>query len=337
MENQLKQLQKMTTVVADTGEVEAISQYKPEDATTNPSLILKAAQLKSYAHLIDASIAYARTQSDNQAQQVADTCAMLAVNIGKEILKVIPGRVSTEVDARLSYDTEKTLVKARQLIQMYHNAGISKDRILIKIASTWQGIRAAEILEKEGINCNLTLLFSFAQARACAEAGAYLISPFVGRIMDWYKRKEGRDFAADEDPGVISVTNIYNYYKEHGYKTVVMGASFRNLEEIRALAGCDRLTISPVLLQALSECNDQLVEKLIASGQQKTQPEKITYSEFLWQHHQDPMAVEKLAEGIRGFAADQVKLEEMILACLTQNSSAIQTTGQVKLEEMTQA
>jgi len=312
MSNQLEQLQKLTTVVADTGDIQDIRKYQPEDATTNPSLILKAAQLEGYAHLIDSSVAYAKAQSDDQAQQVVDTCDMLAVSIGKEILNAIPGRISTEVDVRLSYDTEKTVLKARKLIQMYNEAGVTNDRILIKIASTWQGIRAAEILEKEGINCNLTLLFSFAQARACAEAGVYLISPFVGRIMDWYKAEQGRDFVGAEDPGVISVTNIYNYYKEHGYKTVVMGASFRNLGEITELAGCDRLTISPALLQSLSECDDELVVKLVDNGTQKQQPEKITYAEFLWQHQQDAMAFQKLAEGIRGFAIDQVKLEEMI-------------------------
>lgn len=325
MSNQLEQLQKLTTVVADTGEVEAISKYKPEDATTNPSLIFKAAQLESYSHLIDESVAYAKAQGDDQAQQVVDTCDMLAVNIGKEILKVVPGRISTEVDVRLSYNTEKTVLKARKLIKMYNQAGVANDRILIKIASTWQGIRAAEILEKEGINCNLTLLFSFAQARACAEAGVYLISPFVGRIMDWYKAKEGREFAATEDPGVISVTNIYNYYKEHGYKTVVMGASFRNLGEITELAGCDRLTISPALLQNLSECNEPLVAKLIDNGATKVQPQKMTESEFLWQHQQDAMAFDKLAEGIRGFAADQIKLEEMILSHLAQDTSAVKS------------
>jgi len=312
MSNQLEQLQKLTTVVADTGDIQDIRKYQPEDATTNPSLILKAAQLEGYAHLIDASVAYAKAQSDDQAQQVVDTCDMLAVSIGKEILNAVPGRISTEVDVRLSYDTEKTVLKARKLIKMYNEAGVANDRILIKIASTWQGIRAAEILEKEGINCNLTLLFSFAQARACAEAGVYLISPFVGRIMDWYKATEGREFVGAEDPGVISVTNIYNYYKEHGYKTVVMGASFRNLGEITELAGCDRLTISPALLQSLSECNDELVVKLVDNGAQKQQPEKITYAEFLWQHQQDAMAFQKLAEGIRAFAIDQVKLEEMI-------------------------
>jgi len=316
MSNQLEQLQKLTTVVADTGDIQDIRKYQPEDATTNPSLILKAAQLEGYAHLIDASVAYAKAQSDDQAQQVVDTCDMLAVNIGKEILNAIPGRISTEVDVRLSYDTEKTVLKARKLIKMYNEAGVTNDRILIKIASTWQGIRAAEILEKEGINCNLTLLFSFAQARACAEAGVYLISPFVGRIMDWYKATEGREFVGAEDPGVISVTKIYNYYKDHGYKTVVMGASFRNLGEITELAGCDRLTISPALLQSLSECNDELVVKLVDKGTQKQQPEKMSYADFLWQHQQDPMAFQKLAEGIRGFAIDQVKLEEMIAGYL---------------------
>lgn len=316
MTNQFEQLQKLTTVVADTGDIEDIRKYQPEDATTNPSLILKAAQLESYAPLIEASVVYAKEQSNDQALQVIDTCDMLAVNIGKEILKAVPGRISTEVDVRLSYDTEKTVLKARKLIQMYNDAGVTNDRILIKIASTWEGIRAAEILEKEGINCNLTLLFSFAQARACAEAGVYLISPFVGRIMDWYKAKEGRTFEAAEDPGVISVTNIYNYYKEHGYNTVVMGASFRNLGEITELAGCDRLTISPALLQDLSECNEPLVAKLVDNGATKAQPEKITQSEFLWEHQQDQMAFDKLAEGIRGFAVDQVKLEDMILGYL---------------------
>jgi transaldolase len=316
MTNQLEQLQKLTTVVADTGEVDAIIKYQPEDATTNPSLILKAAQIESYAPLIEASIAYAKAQSGDQAQQVVDTADMLAVNIGKEILKVVPGRISTEVDVRLSYNTEATVLKARKLIKLYNDAGVTNDRILIKIASTWEGIRAAEILEKEGINCNLTLLFSFAQARACAEAGVYLISPFVGRIMDWYKAKEGCTYEAAEDPGVKSVTKIFNYYKEHGYKTVVMGASFRNLGEITELAGCDRLTISPALLQDLSECNEPLVAKLVDKGATKAQPQKITQSEFLWEHQQDQMAFDKLAEGIRGFAVDQVKLEEMIVSYL---------------------
>ncbi|MGT3810220.1 transaldolase [Vibrio cholerae] len=316
MSNKLAQLRKLTTVVADTGEIDAIKKYQPEDATTNPSLILKAAQIAEYAPLIDQAIAYAKTQSNDKAQQVQDTCDMLAVNIGKEILKTIPGRISTEVDARLSYDTERSVAKTRQLVKMYNDAGISNDRILIKLASTWEGIRAAEILEKEGINCNLTLLFSFAQARACAEAGVFLISPFVGRIMDWYKAKEGRDFAASEDPGVLSVTKIYNYYKEHGYKTVVMGASFRNIGEILELAGCDRLTIAPSLLAELEAAEGELVAKLVDSKGSKARPAPMTHSEFLWEHNLDAMAVEKLAEGIRNFAVDQGKLEAMIAAKL---------------------
>ncbi|GFK31969.1 transaldolase [Vibrio cholerae] len=316
MSNKLAQLRKLTTVVADTGEIDAIKKYQPEDATTNPSLILKAAQIAEYAPLIDQAIAYAKTQSNDKAQQVQDTCDMLAVNIGKEILKTIPGRISTEVDARLSYDTERSVAKARQLVKMYNDAGITNDRILIKLASTWEGIRAAEILEKEGINCNLTLLFSFAQARACAEAGVFLISPFVGRIMDWYKAKEGRDFAASEDPGVLSVTKIYNYYKEHGYKTVVMGASFRNIDEILELAGCDRLTIAPSLLAELEAAEGELVAKLVDSKGSKARPAPMTHSEFLWEHNLDAMAVEKLAEGIRNFAVDQGKLEAMIAAKL---------------------
>ncbi|MFH0263696.1 transaldolase [Vibrio barjaei] len=316
MSNKLEQLRKLTTVVADTGDIEAIRKYQPEDATTNPSLILKAAQIADYAPLIDQAIEYAKTQSNDKAQQVQDTCDMLAVNIGKEILKTIPGRISTEVDARLSYDTEGSVAKARQLIKMYNDAGIANDRILIKLASTWEGIRAAEVLEKEGINCNLTLLFSFAQARACAEAGVYLISPFVGRIMDWYKAKEGRDFEASEDPGVISVSSIYNYYKDHGYNTVVMGASFRNIGEILELAGCDRLTIAPQLLAELEAAEGEVVEKLVDSKGSKERPAAMTHAEFLWDHNQDPMAVEKLAEGIRNFAVDQGKLEAMIEAKL---------------------
>lgn len=312
MSNKLDQLRALTTVVADTGDIEAIKKYQPQDATTNPSLILKAAQIKEYAPLIDEAIAYAKSHSSDADQQIADTCDRLAVNIGKEILNVIPGRISTEVDARLSYDTDASVAKARKLISMYNEAGISNDRILIKLASTWEGIRAAEILEKEGINCNLTLLFSFAQARACAEAGAYLISPFVGRIMDWYKAKEGRDFEPAEDPGVKSVTTIYNYYKAHGYDTVVMGASFRNAGEILELAGCDRLTISPQLLQELSDAEGDIPVKLKDTDATEQRPAAMTHAEFLWEHNQDPMAIEKLAEGIRNFAVDQGKLEDMI-------------------------
>ncbi|WP_342609588.1 transaldolase [Vibrio tritonius] len=316
MSNKLEQLRKLTTVVADTGEIDAIKKYQPEDATTNPSLILKAAQIAEYAPYIDQAVRAAKELSTDKAQQLEDACDMLAVNIGKEILKTIPGRISTEVDARLSYNTEASVEKARKLIKLYNDAGISNDRILIKLASTWEGIRAAEILEKEGINCNLTLLFSFAQARACAEAGVFLISPFVGRIMDWYKAKEGRDFTPSEDPGVLSVTKIYNYYKEHGYNTVVMGASFRNIGEILELAGCDRLTIAPALLKELEESEGVVEEKLKDSNGNAARPSVMTHAEFLWDHNQDPMAVEKLAEGIRNFAIDQGKLETMIQAKL---------------------
>ena len=316
MQNKLEQLRKVTTVVADTGDIEAIKQYQPEDATTNPSLILKAATIEAYAPLIADAIDYAKKQSADKQQQVEIACDMLAVNIGKEILKTIPGRISTEVDARLSYDTEASLAKARQLIKMYNDAGINNDRILIKLAATWNGIQAAKVLEKEGINCNLTLLFSFAQAQACAEANVFLISPFVGRIMDWYKAKQGTDFSATEDPGVLSVSKIYDYYKTHGYKTVVMGASFRNIGEILELAGCDRLTISPQLLQELSETEGLVETKLFSDVDVKAAPAPLTEAEFLWAHNQDPMAIEKLAEGIRNFAIDQNKLETMIMGKL---------------------
>ena len=315
MTNQLDSLRELTVVVADTGDIDAIRQYKPEDATTNPSLILSAAALPQYAALIDEAIAYGKQQSQDKAQQLVDAEDKLAVNIGLEILKLVPGRVSTEVDARLSYDTEATVAKARKLIALYEAAGINKNRILIKIASTWQGIRAAEILEKEGINCNLTLLFSEAQARACAEAGVYLISPFVGRILDWYKANtDKKEYAPVEDPGVISVTKIYNYYKQYGYKTVVMGASFRNVGEIIELAGCDRLTIAPPLLKTLHETPNAVVRKLGFQGEVQAKPQPLTEAEFYWQHNSDAMAVEKLAEGIRKFAVDQGKLEEMLLS-----------------------
>ncbi|EON87614.1 transaldolase [Plesiomonas shigelloides] len=317
MADKLSALRKLTTVVADTGDIEAIKRYQPEDATTNPSLILNAAQIPEYAPLIDDAVRYAKAQSQDKAQQIVDAADKLAVNIGLEILKIVPGRISTEVDARLSYDTEASLAKARKLIRLYNEAGISNDRILIKLASTWQGIRAAEILEQEGINCNLTLLFSFAQARACAEAGVFLISPFVGRIMDWYKANtEQKSFAPHEDPGVISVTSIYNYYKQHGYHTVVMGASFRNIGEITELAGCDRLTIGPNLLQELAEAEGELPVKLAYHGEVLPRPARMTEAEFYWQHNQDPMAVEKLSDGIRKFAVDQGKLEQMIEARL---------------------
>ncbi|WP_067709128.1 MULTISPECIES: transaldolase [unclassified Erwinia] len=313
MTDKLSSLRQLTTVVADTGDIAAMKLYKPQDATTNPSLILSAAQIPEYRRLIDDAVSWARDRSSNKDEQIQHAADKLNVNIGLEILKLVPGRISTEVDARLSYDTEGSINKARTLIKLYNDAGIGNDRILIKLASTWQGIRAAEILEKEGINCNLTLLFSFAQARACAEAGAYLISPFVGRILDWYKANtDKKEYAANEDPGVISVTEIYEYYKQHGYETVVMGASFRNIGEITELAGCDRLTISPGLLKELAESEGTLERKLSYSGEVKARPAKMTESEFLWQHNQDPMAVDKLAQGIRNFALDQGKLDKMI-------------------------
>ncbi|AGV11613.1 TPA: transaldolase [Haemophilus influenzae] len=317
MTTQLDSLRNMTVVVADTGDIDAIKKYQPQDATTNPSLILSASALPQYAPLIDEAVAYAKAQSNDKAQQLIDAEDKLAVNIGLEILKIVPGRISTEVDARLSYNTQATVEKARKLIALYNAAGISNDRILIKIASTWQGIRAAEILEKEGINCNLTLLFSEAQARACAEAGVYLISPFVGRILDWYKaNSDKKEYAPAEDPGVISVTKIYNYYKEYGYNTVVMGASFRNVGEITELAGCDRLTIAPALLKELQENSTALIRKLEYKGEVKAKPQPLTEAEFYWQHNSDAMAVEKLAEGIRKFAVDQEKLEAMLSAKL---------------------
>ena len=317
MTTQLDSLRNMTVVVADTGDIEAIKKYQPQDATTNPSLILSASALPQYSPLIDEAVSYAKAQSNDKSQQLIDAEDKLAVNIGLEILKIVPGRISTEVDARLSYNTQATVEKARKLIALYNAAGISNDRILIKIASTWQGIRAAEILEKEGINCNLTLLFSEAQARACAEAGVYLISPFVGRILDWYKaNSDKKEYAPAEDPGVISVTKIYNYYKEYGYNTVVMGASFRNVGEITELAGCDRLTIAPALLKELQENSTALVRKLEYKGEVKAKPQPLTESEFYWQHNSDSMAVEKLADGIRKFAVDQEKLETMLSAKL---------------------
>ncbi|OOF41720.1 transaldolase [Rodentibacter mrazii] len=317
MTTQLDSLRSMTVVVADTGDIDAIKKYQPQDATTNPSLILSASALPQYAPLIDEAVSYAKAQSNDKAQQLIDAEDKLAVNIGLEILKIVPGRISTEVDARLSYNTQATVEKARKLIALYNAAGISNDRILIKIASTWQGIRAAEILEKEGINCNLTLLFSEAQARACAEAGVYLISPFVGRILDWYKaNSDKKEYAPAEDPGVISVTKIYNYYKEYGYNTVVMGASFRNVGEITELAGCDRLTIAPPLLKELQENSTALARKLEYKGEVKAKPQPLTEAEFYWQHNSDAMAVEKLAEGIRKFAIDQEKLEAMLAAKL---------------------
>ncbi|WP_297201339.1 transaldolase [uncultured Pluralibacter sp.] len=313
--NQLDGIKQFTTVVADSGDIESIRHYQPEDATTNPSLLLKAAGLEHYAHLIDDAIAFAKRHEGSREEQVVNACDKLAVNFGAEILKSIPGRVSTEVDARLSFDTEKSIEKAHRLVALYEELGIDKSRILIKLASTWEGIRAAEALEKEGIHCNLTLLFSFAQARACAEAGAYLISPFVGRIYDWYQQREPQDpYVVDEDPGVKSVRNIYDYFKEHRYDTIVMGASFRRTEQILALAGCDRLTISPALLKELQESDVTVERKLIPPARHFNRPDPLTEAQFRWEHNQDPMAVDKLAEGIRLFAVDQRKLEDQLAA-----------------------
>ncbi len=305
--NKLQQLRTMTVVVADTGELSAIAEYKPQDATTNPSLLLKVAQDAQYANIIDKAVASA----DGDLGDAVDN---FGVDIGCEILKIIPGRVSTEVDARLSFDTAATVAKAKKLIALYKERGVEKDRILIKIASTWEGIKAAEQLEREGINCNLTLLFSFAQAAACAEAGVFLISPFVGRIMDWYKANGGKDsYSPLEDPGVLSVTRIYNYYKQHGYSTIVMGASFRNTGEIEALAGCDYLTIGPNYLEELRNDDNELVQRLSADDSGAAQA-KLSLDEkaFRWLQNEDAMATEKLGQGIRAFAVDQIKLEELI-------------------------
>lgn len=317
MTSQLQALREITTVVADTGDIEAIKKYQPVDATTNPSLLLKAADMEQYRSHLENAVAWAKEQSDDPQQQIIDAGDKLSVTIGTDIVNIVPGRISTEVDARLSFDTQGSINKAHKLIGLYKEAGIDKSRILIKLASTWEGIKAAEQLEKEGINCNLTLLFSFAQARACAEAGAYLISPFVGRILDWYKASTGKtEYGASEDPGVQSVSKIYNFYKQHGYKTVVMGASFRNIGEITELAGCDRLTISPGLLEELSQNNSPLPVKLKDNGATKTPGAPLDEATFRWEMNQDAMATEKLSEGIRNFAADQVKLETQLKSYL---------------------
>lgn len=313
MANLLDQLKSITTIVADTGDVEAIKSVKPVDATTNPSLLLKASTLPQYAPLIEEAIAHAKAQSSDKEQQIEDAADKLAVLIGIEISKVVPGRISTEVDARLSFNIDKMVAKGRKLIQLYQEAGVGKDRVLIKLASTWEGIKAGEILEKEGIQCNLTLLFGFGQARACAEAGVFLISPFVGRILDWYKAKNpGTEYTQETDPGVVSVRKIYEFYKDHGYKTVVMGASFRNTGELIALAGCDRLTVSPNLLQDLAATEGTLVRVLSDGGAKATPPARLTEEEFRFALNEDAMATEKLSEGIRGFVADQIKLEKAL-------------------------
>eukprot|EP00539_Tryblionella_compressa_P009980 CAMPEP_0178791766 /NCGR_PEP_ID=MMETSP0745-20121128/8160_1 /TAXON_ID=913974 /ORGANISM="Nitzschia punctata, Strain CCMP561" /LENGTH=323 /DNA_ID=CAMNT_0020449899 /DNA_START=8 /DNA_END=979 /DNA_ORIENTATION=+ len=313
MANQVEQLKEHTIVVSDTGEIEAVKRIKPQDATTNPSLITKAAGMSQYAKLIDDAVEYAKGD-------LALAMDKVSVNFGTEITKIVPGYVSTEVDARLSFDTEATIAKARKLIELYKEVGVDKSRILIKIAATWEGIKAAEVLEKEGITCNLTLIFNKVQAIACAEAGATLISPFVGRIMDYYKEEElkknpdFKGFKGPEDPGVKSVTEIYNYFKKHGYNTIVMGASFRNTDQIVHLTGCDRLTISPTLLDEMAASTEKISVQLDAAKAADMDIAKVDSSEkaFRWAVNEDPMATDKLAAGIRGFSADIVKLEKVI-------------------------
>ena len=316
--SQLEALKKLTKVVADTGDFESMRSFKPQDATTNPSLILQAATKPEYAYIVDKVIADRKGSGLTGSAQIEDVIDHVLVAFGLEILKIVPGRVSTETDARLSFDTEGSIAKGRQLIALYEAAGISRDRILIKIASTWEGIKAAEVLEKEGIHCNLTLLFSMAQAVACAEAKVQLISPFVGRILDWWKASTKKEYAPTEDPGVISVTQIYNYYKKFGYQTEVMGASFRNKGEITELAGCDLLTISPGLLGELAASTEPLVKKLDATAAQALDLKKVTLDEktFRYELNEDAMATEKTAQGIRAFAADIVKLEQFIASKL---------------------
>ena len=308
----LDSLKRVTTVVADTGDIEAMRQFRPQDATTNPSLLLKAAQQPAYRPLVEAALADADRLGLGAARRTEAFMDRLAVNFGREILKIVPGRVSTEVDARLSFDAAGTVAKARELIGLYERAGIERERILIKVASTWEGIRAAAELEREGIHCNLTLLFSFAQAVACAEAGVTLISPFVGRIYDYYRKERGAEIPADQDPGVESVTRIFHYYKKFGYQTQVMGASFRKVEQITGLAGCDLLTISPDLLESLQKTDGELTPRLTVDAALASAEEKITLDEkaYRFRHNQDAMAVEKLSDGIRRFYDDGRKLEQ---------------------------
>jgi transaldolase len=314
--NLLESLKRYTTVVADTGDIDSIAAYKPQDATTNPSLLFQASQKPQYQHLVDQALGDAARLGGNQAAKAEAFTDSLFVGFGREILKVVPGRVSTEVDAGLSFDTQGTLAKARKLMSLYEQAGVKRERILIKVASTWEGIRAAEQLEREGIHCNLTLLFSFAQAVACAEAGVTLISPFVGRIYDWYRKERSAEIPAKEDPGVESVTRIYNYYKKFDYRTQVMGASFRRVEQITGLAGCDLLTISPDLLEQMTKNEGNVEPQLRVDAAKGSTSEKIHLDEksFRWLHNQDQMAVEKLSDGIRKFYADARKLEKYALA-----------------------
>ncbi len=315
--NLLDSIKRYTTIVADTGDFASIQSFKPQDATTNPTLIYKAVEMDAYKPLLHKAIASA-VKAKGSIQYMQTICDYLLVFFGKEILKIVPGRVSTEVDARLSFDTNATVEKARSLIALYAEEGIGKERVLIKIAATWEGIAAGKILEKEGIHCNLTLMFGLGQAVACAESGITLISPFVGRILDWYKAKTGKDYIGAEDPGVISVKRIYNYLKKWGYKTQVMGASFRNIQEIIELAGCDLLTISPQLLKELETTHGEVEPKLSKQASQLADLEKLSLDEkqFRWLLNEEAMATEKLSEGIRVFAADTVKLEQLIQKAL---------------------
>jgi transaldolase len=323
MANLLEQLRTMTVVVADTGDMEAMEKFRPQDATTNPSLITAASQMPQYQPIVDGVLMDALKELGDSAdpKDVANLAfKRLAVAFGKKILHIVPGRVSTEVDARLSYDTEATIAQAREIIAQYDQAGIGRNRVLVKIASTWEGIKAAEVLEKEGIHCNLTLLFGLHQAIACAEAGVTLISPFVGRILDWYKKDTGKDYQGADDPGVKSVTTIFNYYKKFGYKTVVMGASFRNIGEIKELAGSDLLTISPQLLGELAAAEGELPRKLDPEAAKSLNIEKITidHETFIKMHAADPMATDKLKEGIEGFSAALEKLETLLAKRITE-------------------
>jgi len=309
MSSSLDQLKKYTLVVADTGDFQSINKYKPQDSTTNPSLLYSASQIEAYKHLVDDAVSYGKSKGSTQEEKLNFALGKLSVNFGVEILKIVPGRVSTELDARLSFDTDATIKKAREIMSLYKEAGIDKERVLIKIASTWEGIQAAKVLEQEGIHCNMTLLFSLIQAVACAEVGVTLISPFAGRITDYFKQKENKNYAPAEDPGVVSVKNIYNYYKKYGYKTVVMGASFRTKEQVMELAGCDLLTVSPQLLEELSNSNIEVPRKLDPANASDVPKIPTDEKSFRWLMNEDEMAGFKLAEGIRRFAADLIKLE----------------------------
>lgn len=312
MASVLDQLRDMTVVVADTGDIDAVARLKPVDCTTNPSIVLKALGTEQFADAFDAAIAWGGQQGGSHEAVVGAVADRLAIDVGEALSKLVPGRVSTEVDADLSFDTAASVAKGREIIAAYDARGVGREQILIKLASTWEGIRAAEVLQNEGIDCNLTLMFSKAQAVACADAGAFLISPFVGRIMDWYKARTGETYEGANDPGVISVRQIYNYYKAHGISTVVMGASFRNTGEIMALAGCDRLTISPALMDEMA-ADDSVLERALSPDQFEVEPKmQVDEATFRWMMNEDAMATEKTAEGIRAFAADLGKLRGLI-------------------------